>query len=48
MKDPATMDAMTKLGAEPMATTAAEYTAVINRDWKAFGEAIRVSGITPN
>jgi tripartite-type tricarboxylate transporter receptor subunit TctC len=47
MKDPATMDAMTKLGAEPMATTAAEYAAVINRDWKAFGEAIRISGIKP-
>jgi tripartite-type tricarboxylate transporter receptor subunit TctC len=47
MKDPATMDAMVKLGAEPMATTSAEYVAVVNRDWKAFGEAIRISGMKP-
>lgn len=48
MKDPATNAAMTKLGAEPMATTSDEFAAVIKRDWKAFGDAIRVSGITPN
>ena len=48
MKDPDTRAAMTKLGAEPMATTPAEFAEVIKRDWKAFGEAIRVSGITPN
>jgi len=48
MKDPQTNDAMTKLGAEPMATTDKEFAQVINEDWKAYGEAIRVSGITPN
>jgi hypothetical protein len=39
---------MTRLGAEPTTSTAAEFAEVIKRDWKAFGEAIRVSGITPN
>lgn len=48
MKDPATVAAMTKLGAEPMATTPAEFAAVIKRDWKLFGDAIRASGITTN
>jgi len=48
MKDPATNAAMIKLGAEPMATTPEQFAAVIKRDWKLFGDAIRVSGITPN
>jgi len=48
MKDPATNAAMVKLGAEPMATTGEEFAAVIKRDWVAFGNAIKVSGITPN
>ncbi len=48
MADPATNAAMVKIGAEPMATTAAEFAAVIKRDWKLFGDAIRVSGIKPN
>lgn len=48
MADPATNAAMIKLGAEPMATTPTEFTAVIARDWKSFGDAIRVSGIKPN
>ena len=48
IKDPETNAALVKLGAEPMVTTPAEFTNIIRRDWKAFGEAIRVSGITPN
>jgi tripartite-type tricarboxylate transporter receptor subunit TctC len=48
MKDPETTATLTRLGAEPMATTPAEFAAVIARDWKAYSEAIRVSGITPN
>src|SRR5262249_51543784 len=43
MKDSETNAAMTKLGADPMATTPAEFAQVIKRDWKYFGEAIRVS-----
>jgi tripartite-type tricarboxylate transporter receptor subunit TctC len=46
--DPVTNAAMIKLGAEPMASTPAEFSAVIKRDWKSFGDAIRVSGIKPN
>ena len=48
MKDPQTVSAMSKLGAEPMATTGAEFAQVIKEDWKSFGDAIRVSGLTPN
>lgn len=48
IEDPTTNAAMIKLGAEPMATTPEEFAAVIRRDWKAFGDAIRVSGIQPN
>jgi tripartite-type tricarboxylate transporter receptor subunit TctC len=48
MNDPATNAAMVKLGAEPLLSTPAEFAAVIKRDWKAYGDAIRVSGIQPN
>ena len=48
MHDPQTHAAMIKLGAEPMATTPAEFAKVIKEDYKSFGEAIRVSGIEPN
>ena len=48
MKDPQTVTAMKRLGADPMATTGAEFAEVIKEDWNSFGEAIRVSGITPN
>ena len=48
MNDPDTRATMTRLGAVPMATTPAEFAAVIKRDWKAFGDAIRVSGLTTN
>lgn len=48
MNDPATNATMVKLGAEPLLSTSAEFVAVIKRDWKAYGEAIRVSGIEPN
>ncbi len=48
MNDKPTHEAMVRLGAEPMATTPEEFAAVIRRDWKAFGDAIRVAGIKPN
>jgi tripartite-type tricarboxylate transporter receptor subunit TctC len=48
MNDPQTHAAMIKLGAEPMATGAAEFAQTIKEDYKSFGEAIRVSGIQPN
>ena len=46
--DLATNAALIRLGAEPMASTPAEFAAVIKRDWKSFGDAIRASGIQPN
>jgi tripartite-type tricarboxylate transporter receptor subunit TctC len=48
MNDAQTNAAMVKLGAEPLLSTPAEFAAVIKRDWKAYGDAIRVSGIQPN
>jgi len=48
MNDPDTRAAMIRLGAVPMATTPSEFAAVIKRDWKAFGDAIRVSGLKTN
>jgi tripartite-type tricarboxylate transporter receptor subunit TctC len=48
MKDPETVSAMTKLGAEITTTTPAEFAAIIKEDWTSYGEAIRVSGLQPN
>lgn len=48
MKDSDTLSALTRLGAEPMVTSGAEFLQVIKEDWKSFGDAIRVSGIEPN
>jgi len=48
VKDPQTNAALVRLGAEPMASMPAELAAVIKRDWKAFGDAIRVAGIKPD
>jgi tripartite-type tricarboxylate transporter receptor subunit TctC len=48
MNEPDTRAAMTRLGAVPMATTPAEFAAVIKRDWQLFGDAIRVSGLAIN
>jgi tripartite-type tricarboxylate transporter receptor subunit TctC len=46
--DAATNAAMLRLGAEPLASTPGEFAAAISRDWKSFGDAIRVSGVKPN
>jgi tripartite-type tricarboxylate transporter receptor subunit TctC len=48
IKDPETNAALVKLGAEPLTTTPAEFAETIKRDWKSYGDAIRVSGIKPN
>jgi tripartite-type tricarboxylate transporter receptor subunit TctC len=48
INDRETNAAMVKLGAEPLTSTPAEFAAVIKRDWKSYGDAIRVSGIKPN
>ena len=48
IKDPETSAALTKLGAEPITTTPGEFAELIKRDWQAYAQAIRVSGIKPN
>jgi len=46
VNDPATKKALQKLGADPLASTPAEFAALIKGDWTYFGNAIRVSGIS--
>jgi tripartite-type tricarboxylate transporter receptor subunit TctC len=48
VNDPTTNAALMRLGAEPLTSTPAEFVNLIAKDWKSFGEAIRVSGITIN
>jgi tripartite-type tricarboxylate transporter receptor subunit TctC len=45
INEPATNEALKKNGAEPLPAPAAEFTKRIASDWKAIGEAIRVSGL---
>lgn len=48
VQDPATNEAMKKVGAEPTVSSAAEFAALIKSDWKSFGDAIRVANLKPN
>ena len=48
VKDPATNAALKRAGAEPVVGSAAEFAALIKKDWKNFGDAIRVAGLKPN
>jgi tripartite-type tricarboxylate transporter receptor subunit TctC len=43
-----TSAAMVHAGAEPVVSTAQEFEALIRRDWKSYGDAIRISGMKPN
>lgn len=45
INDPATNGALKKLGAEPQTSTPAEFAKLIAKDWKSFGEAIRVANL---
>ncbi len=45
VNDPATSEALKKLGAEPQMSTPAEFAKLIAKDWKSFGEAIRVANL---
>jgi len=45
VSEPAISDALKKVGAEPLTSTAAEFAQRIAKDWKSMGEAIRVSGL---
>ena len=48
VNDPATGEAMKKVGAEAVLGTPAEFAALVKSDWKNFGDAIRVAGLKPN
>ncbi len=43
--DPATNDALKKVGAEPHTSTPAEFGKLIAKDWKSFGDAIRIANL---
>jgi tripartite-type tricarboxylate transporter receptor subunit TctC len=45
LNDPATNEALKKVGGEPRVTTPAEFAALIARDYKTYGEAIRVANL---
>lgn len=40
---PATAEALKRVGAEPLTSTPEEFLALIHKDWKTFGEAIRIA-----
>ena len=45
VNDPATNEALKKIGAEPRITTPGAFVALITRDFKTYGEAIRVANL---
>lgn len=45
VNDPATNEGLKKVGAEPVVSTPAEFAKLIAKDWKSFGEAIRVANL---
>jgi tripartite-type tricarboxylate transporter receptor subunit TctC len=45
---PETSAAMVHVGAEPLVGSSQEFEALIRRDWKSYGDAIRISGLKPN
>ena len=46
INEPATNEALKKVGAEPLTSTPAEFAERIAKDWKSMGDAIRVAGLT--
>jgi tripartite-type tricarboxylate transporter receptor subunit TctC len=45
LKDPPTNDALKKVGAEPLISSPTAFAALIAKDWKTYGEAIRVANL---
>ena len=45
LNDPPTNEALKKVGAEPQLSTPAAFAALIAKDWKTYGEAIRVANL---
>lgn len=48
LNEPATNDAMKKVGAEPLVSSAAEFAALVKSDWKNYADAIRIADLKPN
>ncbi|MCI3952339.1 MAG: hypothetical protein K0R53_1837 [Burkholderiales bacterium] len=45
VNDPTTNEALKKIGAEPVTSTPGDFGKLIAKDWKTFGEAIRVANL---
>jgi tripartite-type tricarboxylate transporter receptor subunit TctC len=45
VSDPSTNAGLKKVGAEPVTSTPGEFAKLIAKDWKVFGEAIRVANL---
>lgn len=45
VNDPATNTSLKKMGAEPYTGTPADFARLIEKDWKSFGQAIRVANL---
>ena len=45
LSDPGVNEGLKRVGAEPRTSTPAEFTAQIMKDWKSYGEAIRVANL---
>lgn len=45
VEDPATHEALKKVGAEPIVRPAPDFQALIARDWRVYGEAIRLANV---
>lgn len=43
--DPATVDALKRIGAEPLISAPADFTKLIAKEWKNLGDAIRISNL---
>ena len=48
VNDAATNAALKRIGAEPVVGSGAEFAMLIRKDWKNFGDAIRVAGLKAN
>jgi tripartite-type tricarboxylate transporter receptor subunit TctC len=45
VEDPATNEALKKVGAEPRLSPSAEFSSLIAKDWKVYAEAIRIANV---
>ncbi|MBI2296835.1 MAG: tripartite tricarboxylate transporter substrate binding protein [Betaproteobacteria bacterium] len=45
VNDPATSDALKRVGAEPLTSTPAEFAKLIKEEWVRFGDAIRIANL---